>query len=97
MAKKIVQLKAKVFSVSLPTNRWVAVSGAYTQTITVSGSTTKSKIDLQPTSSVISVLINSKCTGMYVENNNGNLTVYAVSNKPNVDITVQATICEVEP
>lgn len=72
-------------------------SGPYTQTVTLTTNTptTYSKIDLQPTTAIISQLVSDGVYGLYILNNNGTLTAYAVGNKPSVAMTMQCTITEV--
>ena len=56
----------------------------------------KSKIDLQPDSVVLNQLINDGVSVLYVENNNGIFTVYAIGAKPTANLTIQVTITEVD-
>lgn len=85
----------KVLTLSLSTS-W---SGAnpYTQTATLSGYTTTlhTKVDLQPNATVISQLINDGVEALYIENNNGTLTAYAVGAAPTTSLTLQVTVTEV--
>lgn len=72
-------------------------SGPYTQTVTVSGYTVtaNSKVDLQPDATTIAQLITDGVSALYIVNNNGTLTAYAVGTAPTAALTVQATITEV--
>lgn len=72
-------------------------SGPYTQTVTLTTNTptVNSKIDLQPTATVINQLLTDNVCGLYVLNNNGTLTAYSIGNQPTASITVQCTITEV--
>lgn len=71
-------------------------SGPYTQAVTVLGVTANSKVDLQPDATVFQQLINAGVAALYIENNAGTTTAYAVGAKPTVAMTVQATVTEVK-
>ena len=86
--------KVKKNTLSLPTASW-AGSGPYTQTVTITGITVNSKVDLQMDSTAIGVMVDSGTTAIYIANNNGTLTAYAVGEKPTADLSVQVTITEV--
>lgn len=84
----------KITSVTLYANRWAGTSSPYTQVVTISGVTVKSKIDLNPTVEQLHIF-HSKDLAFVVGNNNGIITVYCVGQKPTNDYTMQATITEV--
>lgn len=69
-------------------------SGYYTVTPTISGATISaaSKIDLQPTQAQIMQLQSDGVTALYVENNNGSLTAYAVGSAPTTAMTMQCSL-----
>lgn len=85
-----------VTSISLPTASWTGDASPYSQVITVSGVTNNSKIDLQPDATIISQLITDTVAGLYIVNDDTTVTAYAVNAKPTVDLTIQATITEVQ-
>ena len=74
---------------------WVGNASPYTQTVTISGTTANSKVDLQPDSTVISQMAEDGTVALYIANNNGVLTANAVGEKPTAEMTIQATITEV--
>lgn len=84
----------KKASVVLSTN-WTGSASPYTQSVTISGATANSKVDLQPDASVIAQMVNDGTVALYIANDNGTLTAYAVGEKPTVALTIQATIMEV--
>ena len=84
----------KVVSISLPTNNWSG-EGTFTQSVIISEATANSKVDLQPDSVAIEQLINDGTSALYINNDNGAFTAYAIGEKPTVDLTLQATIVEV--
>lgn len=90
-------LVPKKISISLPTASWTESSGVYSQTVTISGYTVtnNTKIDLQGDSTIFNQMLEDGTTKMYVSNNNGTLTAYALGEKPSINLTVQATVYEV--
>ena len=84
----------KKTSITLSTN-WTGNTSPYTQTITISGTTANSKVDLQPDVTVIAQMADDGTMALYIANNNGTLTAYAIGEKPTVGLTIQATIIEV--
>lgn len=72
-----------------------AGAGPYTQTVSVTGATSNSKIDLQPTAAQIQQLIDDGVSALYIENNAGTLTAYAVGAPTSVSLTIQCTLTEV--
>ena len=70
-------------------------SGPYTQAVTIQGVTAYSKIDLQPNASVLTQMQSDKTTAIYIENNAGTLTAYALGKAPTQTLTVQYTVTEV--
>lgn len=85
--------KARVIEIAL-SSTWSG-SGPYTQSVSIQGASSNSKVDLQPDSVVIAQLIEDEVRGLYIENNAGVFTAYAVGSAPTVALTVQATIMEV--
>lgn len=83
--------KVKRASVTLPTASWSNLS----QTVTISGITVNSKVDIQMDATALGVLIDSGTSAIWIENNNGTLTAKALGEKPNANLSVQVTITEV--
>lgn len=71
-------------------------SDPYTQTITISGATITSntKVDIQADSTALTQLVSDGVTAMFIENNNGTLTLYAIGAATTANITVQVTYYE---
>lgn len=86
--------KVKKNTLSLPTASWTG-SGPYTQTVTITGITVNSKVDIQMDATALGVLIDSGTSAIWIENNNGTLTAKALGEKPNSNLSVQVTITEV--
>lgn len=72
-------------------------TGPFTQTVTVSGAsvTAKSKVDLQPDAAAFAQLLSDHVKAIFISNNSGTLTAYAVGRKPTAAITFQCTVMEV--
>ena len=81
-------------TVTLSTN-WTGDASPYTQSVTISGTTANSKVDLQPDATAIAQMADDGTVALYIANDNGTLTAYAVGEKPTVELTVQATVTEV--
>lgn len=71
-------------------------SGPYTQTVQVLGAGANSRIDLQPDATVIQQMLDDGVSAMYIENNNGVFTAYAIGEKPTVALTIQVSITEMQ-
>lgn len=84
----------KISTVTLYADQWEGTASPYTQGVTISGVTSKSKIDLNPTFEQLEIF-HSKDIAFVVGNNNGNITVYCIGQKPTNDYTIQVTITEV--
>lgn len=84
----------KISTVTLYADQWEGAASPYTQGVTISGVTSKSKIDLNPTFEQLEIF-HAKDIAFVVGNNNGNITVYCIGQKPTNDYTIQVTITEV--
>ena len=84
-----------VKQISLPAASWMGAESPYTQTVTISGITANSKVDIQMDATSLGVLIDSGTSAIWMENNNGTITAKCIGDKPNADMTVQVTITEV--
>ena len=87
--------KVKKASVTLTAAGWTGTASPYTQTVTLSGITVNSKVDVQMDATALGVLLDSGTSAIWIENNNGNLTAKAMGEKPNANLSVQVTITEV--
>lgn len=70
-------------------------NGPYSHAVTVAGATANSKIDLQPDSTVLAQMTTDGTTAIYIENNNGTLTAWAMGAAPTAPLTIQYTKTEV--
>lgn len=89
-------LFAETGSVTLAAANWTG-SGPYTQTVTVTGATVTadSKVDIQPDATAIQQMISDDVFALFIENNSGVLTAYAIGAALTVNVTVQVTVMEV--
>jgi hypothetical protein len=85
---------SKISSVTLFADRWYGSTSRYSQVVSVSGATRKSKIDLNPTVEQLEIFYNKDVT-FVIENDNGVLTAHCIGQKPTSDYTMQVTITEV--
>lgn len=77
---------------------WQGSTSPYSQTIVVSGATitANSKVDIQADNDLISQMIADNCNALYITNNNGTLTLYAIGAALSAAVSgVQVTVTEV--
>ena len=79
-----------ISNISLPTASWKG-SDPYTQTVTISGSTANTKVDIQPSEEIYDQLVADNVGYLAIKNVNGTLTAVAKGGKPSVNLTVQVT------
>lgn len=82
----------KIKSITIPYASWTG-SGPYTQTVSISGVTSNSKIDLQADYQTMSTVVEGGFS-VTMKNSNGTVTAYAVGAKPTVNLTLQAVVTE---
>lgn len=71
---------------------WTANGNNYEKTITLTGFTSDSQVDLTCNATTLQHLLDVKCKALYFENRDGTLYVVAVGNKPTQNIYVQYTM-----
>ena len=76
---------------------WTGSASPYTQTVTVTGYTVteKTKVDLTADETAIGVMQASGTERIYISQDNGQLTAYAIGGKPNASMAVNAILQEV--
>ena len=79
-----------ISNISLLTASWTG-SDPYTQTVTISGSTANTKVDIQPSEEIYDQLVADNVGYLAIKNVDGTLTAVAKGGKPSVDLTVQVT------
>ena len=85
--------KCKLSTITISASGWTG-DGPYTQSVTITGASASSKIDIQPTPVQVDQLLTDGVKGMLVENNNGVFTVYSIGAVPTVSLNMQITITE---
>ena len=96
--EKLFSTYETIISIDLKANAWVESVGMtyHTQNVTIPNVTAKTKIDLQPTPEQLITMINNGIA-MFAANDNGNVTIYSVGDRPVTDMVIQATRKEVSP
>lgn len=86
-----------IYTDTITTSTTWSGNGPYTQTVTLPHytSTSNSFVSIQPDVTNIAQLIADGTSALYIGNNNGTLTLYAIGNHPTVAMTLQVTIEEV--
>ena len=91
--------RPKIGDIRLLANNWTDSGSFFTQSVTVSGHdlsiTNNSKVDILPTATLISQMVDDSCTAIFVKNENSVLTAYAIGNKVSGDWTVPVCVTEV--
>ena len=96
MAYEQIATVPKYTSLTIPTSGWSG-SGPWTRTISITGGTASSMVDIQSSEAVINTMIESGTTALFIKNNNGVFTLVAIGAIPNAAITLQVSITEVKP
>lgn len=84
---------AKITSVSLPVAEWKGANSPYSQEVAVTGISATSKIDMQADASQLAALLKTR-TILYIENDQGTATAYAIGDKPKTDLIFQVSVTE---
>ena len=88
----------KIKTITVPSTNWVqnSTTGNYSQTISslTSDITAKSKIDVLPNQTIIAQLLEDGVSGIYIENNNKTVTIYAIAEKPTENLSLSVSIQE---
>lgn len=84
----------KYTTINVPNTGWSG-SGPWTRTVSIAGGTASSMVDIQPSDDVITTMINSGTTALFIKNDDGTFTLTAMGAVPNATITLQVSITEV--
>lgn len=85
----------RAVELSLPADAWKGAVSPYAQEAAVDGVGLTSKVDLQPDPEQLERM-RSLGMALMAVNDNGLVTVYALGQKPGEDLTLQATVTEVQ-
>ena len=84
----------KITTVTLKAADWKNGESPFFQTVEVPGISESSKVDIQPDKEQVAKLCVDG-TMLYIENDRGVATAYAIGTKPNEDLVLQVTLTEV--
>lgn len=88
--------KSRILNITLPTASWTG-SGPYTQTITISGGTANTKVDIMFNDTVYQQMVDDQVGYLAIANNSGTFTATASGGQPSVDLSIQVECKEVTP
>ena len=83
-------------SLTLAAASWTGSASPYTQGVTITGGTATSQVDIQADAAAIQQMLDDGTNAIYIANNNGTFTAYAVGEKPTADLSVQVTVYDVK-
>jgi hypothetical protein len=86
----------KMVSITMVAANWSELEIGFKQTVSVPNGTAKTLVSLQPTPAQIVLLMEAGVTALMVNNNGGTFEAYAIGEKPEFDLTIQATLAEVD-
>ena len=84
----------KITEITLLAADWKGAISPYAQTVAMDSVSVNSKVDILLSPAQLEAF-RAKELALTTENDGGTVTVYAIGNKPDTDITVQAAITEV--
>ena len=85
----------RAVEVQLPADGWKGAVSPFSQAVTVPGITAASRVDLQPGAELLEEM-RLAGMGLAAENDGGQVTVHAFGVCPGEDLTIQATVMEVQ-
>lgn len=83
-------------TLTLAAASWTGSASPYTQGVTITGGTATSQADIQADATAIQQMLDAGTNAIYIANNNGTFTAYAVGEKPTADLSVQVTVYDVK-
>lgn len=83
-------------TLTLAAANWTGSESPYTQGVTVTGGTATSQVDIQADAAAIQQMLDDGTNAIYIANNNGTFTAYAVGEKPTADLSIQVTVYDVK-
>nr|DAU82192.1 MAG TPA: hypothetical protein [Caudoviricetes sp.] len=86
----------KKLTLTLTAAGWTGSASPYTQGVTITGGTATSQADIQADATAIQQMLDDGTNAIYIANNNGTFTAYAVGEKPTADLHVQVTVYDVK-
>lgn len=83
-------------SVTLTVAGWVADGDDWKQPVTIAGGAAGKQVDLEADKTAIKQMLDDGTNAIYIANNNGTFTAYAVGEKPTADLSIQVTVYDVK-
>lgn len=83
-------------SVTLTVAGWVADGDDWKQPVTIAGGAAGKQVDLEADKTAIKQMLDDGTNAIYIANNNGTFTAYAVGGKPTADLIIQVTVYDVK-
>lgn len=83
-------------TLTLAAASWTGSASPYTQGVTITGGTPTSQADIQADAAAIQQMLDDGTNAIYIANNNGTFTAYAVGEKPTADLNIQVTVYDVK-
>ena len=92
------KISAVLYSITtaLTASGWQGAASPYTQSVTVTGGKATSQVDVQGDATAIQQMLDDGTNAIYIANENGVFTAYAVGEKPSADLNVQLTVYNVK-
>ena len=83
-------------SVTLTVAGWAADGDDWKQPVTIAGGAAGKQVDLEADKTAIKQMLEDGTSALYIANNNGTFTAYAVGEKPTADLSIQVTVYDVK-
>ena len=92
------KISAVLYSVTttLTASGWLGTASPYTQRVTVTGGKATSQVNVQGDATAIQQMLDDGTNAIYIANNNGTFTAYAVGGKPTANLSIQMTVYDVK-
>lgn len=92
------KISAVLYSITttLMASNWLGTASPYTQRVTVTGGKATSQVNVQGDATAIQQMLDDGTNAIYIANNNGIFTAYAVGGKPTANLSIQMTVYDVK-
>ena len=86
----------KKLTLTLAASGWAADGDDWKQSVTITGGAAGKQVDLEADKTAIKQMLKDGTNAIYIANNNGTFTAYAVGEKPTADLNIQVTVYDVK-
>lgn len=92
------KISAVLYSITttLMASNWLGTASPYTQRVTITGGKATSQVNVQGDATAIQQMLDDGTNAIYIANNNGIFTAYAVGGKPTANLSIQMTVYDVK-